>query len=480
MKKTRFFTVLLTLALVLGLSAALTVAVCADTADGAETTPAKVYINDSTLMPGEYYYKTGDSFKTDSKLPFGVRNYAYYNRSGVLELHDFSIKYDGNETETVIMVVAGDPEAESTFQIKLYGQNKVVMDEADFTKAIFAGTLDLVISANNSLAGLNVITEGDGITGESITVKSGNITVDSKGIAFFTLGGDINITGGNIKVVDSIYGLCTMGDVRISGGNTDITAQIENYIDFGTDSEKALTKAEASEKKLSGEQIGDVYYLDSEAIRTYQQFYMTGGTLTVNARNNGIAVLESPLVVTGGKIIVNKVGDNGLECDYGDIMITGGEIIVREAGKNGLFAGAYDVEDQESSINISGAKVSVVKAGEYGLKATGGIMISNSDVEAFSADKENGAAFNVSPEISGSSAVNAGPGALIALPVPQNADLSGYAYAHIYPGKTQSSIIAKINDAAKTIITWLSGFSAGTSLFKSIISKLLIPLIILF
>lgn len=132
----------------------------------------------------------------------------------------------------------------------------------------------------------------------------------------------------------------------------------------------------------------------SNGIRSKDDLVITGGTITVNAKNNALKGKDSVSIADGTFTLTTSEGDgiqanNSTDGEKGWIAIDGGTFKIK-AGSDGIQA--------ETNLSIATAKIDVTTAGGYseqsidttqsykGLKAGGNIVIDNGNYKINTAD----------------------------------------------------------------------------------------------
>lgn len=376
--------------------------------------------------------------------------------------------------------------------------------DEEYSAAIYS-TADTVINGSGKLT-INANYK-DGITSkDDLFIISGdiNVTANDDGI----IGKDLlHIYNGNITVNAGGDGLkstydtdTTKGDILINNGTINITSkndaiQAENILKIvngtltlktGGGSSSAIAKSDTNPGMFGNKRTTTATTASADstesmkALKSNNYLYITGGSININAQDDGLHTNGS-LLISGGTMEIaagSKAfhGDNLIQLDNGSVTITtcyegleakeitvnGGELKItsNDDGFNASEATATTTSNQSGSpsssncnLNINGGTVYVNAAGD-GLDSNGYITMTGGSVYVDGpTDNGNGAIdYNNGFIISGGTLIAAGSSGMADAPT---AATNGGVISMTFSSSKTAKTTYAINDSSgKTIIEY--------------------------
>lgn len=226
-------------------------------------------------------------------------------------------------------------------QTKLTSSAKGV--KAVTTLTVSGGTLN-VNAADDALHAKDVV-----LSGGEMTLASGDDGVHGDD--------SLLISGGTVVVTQSYEGL-EAANITIAGGQIDLTASDDGVNGAGGDlAEQAADSATA--------QTGRGFFGGDWFASSTGQVVITGGTLTVNARGDGLDS-NGDIAMSGGQVYVSGPTNSGNGAlDYsGSFAMTGGTLVA--VGASGMAQGVSALSVAGTMLTVSGT------AGTLAVKDGGG------------------------------------------------------------------------------------------------------------
>lgn len=523
MKKNKLLAFILSLALVLGLSAAFTVLALAETPDGyvAPATPDCVYIDGKALEKGKFIYDDSGSLavKDLSELTGDITGYACYKEGsdGIsrLELHNFKLDPVSDDSA----VFAKNVDSENTLYIDLYGENSFVMGSSNTCNAIYAFELDLIISEKKTGSSLAVVSNGDGLKGDSVDILGGKISIDCNetnySIAIASDDYDVTVSGGLVTIKNAEVGIKAESCARIDGGKTEIDKAA-----YGIKSDDVVIN---SDLKITDVNMGIFGNQEEIALIGSSSVTINDGTVLID--DAGIGISATKVEINGGDVTISDVDyaiipalelmENILYSDPTAIIlimdllkdysvnVNGGDLTIKDFASYGILTGSLsikgglgdkvtitDTADDSSfagiitlgdtavsggSLSIDGAQVGLLSYGKTsienskvniiadtnGISSKGGaVSVKNSYVKVLSkSTEENYSAIYPTVNIIGDEIVEAGTTPQSYDIVPSDTDLGTYQYVNIYPGANPivtATVFSTVVKAFSGIFSWLN------------------------
>jgi len=228
---------------------------------------------------------------------------------GYIIIEDSNIKItsgnDGIQAETVLNIQT------STIDIKTEGEIQTHSDSNGF--GMMGGNTTSSSTDTESSKGIKAGTE--------ITIKSGDITIDSTDDSIHS-NGSIIINGGNMNLSSGDDGIHADTNISITGGTINITKSYEGI--------------ESAYIEISGGKISVVASDDGINVAGGNDSSSTDGRTGQNNFSD-VGSSNRKLVISGGEINVSANGD-GLDSN-GSIYMSGGTVIVAgpTSGGNGIL-----------------------------------------------------------------------------------------------------------------------------------------------
>ena len=293
--------------------------------------------------------------------------------------------YDGGVSITGGKITANGKD----YGIAACGSDKdITIKDAEVTATV-TGSYSYAINSSNggvSITGGKVTANGKyyGInaygSGKDITVKDAEVTVTvtgDSGYAIFSYGG-VSITGGKVTAKGTSYGIEVSGsdkDVTIKdaevtaegnyaiytpGGGISITGGkvTANGTEFGIEasgSNKDVTIKDAEVTATADGSSGYAIYCSNGGVS------ITGGKVTANGKDYGIAASGSDKNITIKDAEVTAEGKYSIYSSVGDVSITGGKITANGTSI-GIGSNGYDNGD----VTIIGSEVTATANGTSG------------------------------------------------------------------------------------------------------------------
>jgi len=502
MKKRKFLSILLTLALVFSMTSAFTCAVYADVGDTntdqqleaseqldtayIPVCPKSVKVNNIALEKGQFIY--ADSTAAQNGVINTSKGYAYYN-NGTLTLHNFELT--NVEGHSAILYEATEEDTSNALNIVLEGANVITMKDFDAEEthtdfdAIDVGDLNLTISAKTAGASLK-IKSNDGFYGSGEVIDVDSISA----LSFELLSGNLDITAGVNSGCDSNNNyyyydtaiFTTYGDIVISGGSLNINKACNGL--YASDAVKinggiiTIGDRNVEENTITGNAI--YTYYDSVLIN--------GGTVSLNNINGYGICSDNSVIIKGGSLNINNTGSNGIYVDYGDLILRNCTVSLCDAGDEGEYTGIYvdygdaiiensslsiinsgwDGISAYGSVNISDSVVNIT-AKVDGIWAESEIKVSNSDVKVLSKSEDKGNfAFYPTVTVAGNPIVFAGATEATSKRV-FDVNKKDYQFVHIYKDDVKAG--AYISNIFDKILSLFGGSNSNMVFLNSFITK---------
>ncbi len=215
---------------------------------------------------------------------------------------------------------------------------------------------------------LNIVSAGHGISSDNtLTINSGNITIDAASDAMRTdpdavdatagCAGIIHITGGNFDITAGSDGIQAAQDLNISGGNFEIQTGA-GYND------SAFNKDTMSCKGLKASFSTDETTETTDTSTATNTIEITGGTFALNTADDAVHS-DAYVVISGGDFTI-QTGDDGVHADTSLTLGAEGGLdedvsIAVETAYEGLeggcvylYSGTYHVNASDDGINAAG------------------------------------------------------------------------------------------------------------------------------
>lgn len=505
MKTKKLLSVVLSLALVFSMIPAFGIAAYADegeTPDGAQAivTPETIWFNNEFgLEKGDALYNDGDTLTVVkfADLPKGV-GYAYYNKAGVLELHN--LKVPENKALTIEANAYEPLEGEytdeldflqkmlyneennirkcNTVYVQIFGDNEL---EGHFTSEPleFYG-LDAVFSCGGFGGSLDITNEYEyGIYCDNLTVLSGKYSFLTASDAI-KVKNNLTINGGEFTCEESCFAESENGNININGGKIELSGANNNLWAGNKISVNGgiLRIAESGYYGFYADYVlingGSVEIINEDESNCYgifagKGFIMEKGSLKISYSDYGVFT-NGNLAVNGGTIDVAKAETIGL--------YSGKDITLKNCMAKLENICEYDVEDCHygvyalGDVDIDSAVINV-KAAKNAIKTDSGtITIADSDVKALS-DYEDSDFTAISPKavIEGRPLIYAGDTEKTAKILADKTKNGDYRFVHITKGQNNIPVIQSIQKTFVKLIAVIGGIKAGKFLIKAALLK---------
>ena len=371
--------------LALLLTFAMTFASCGSTAGAADTgaataaTAAKEYTAASKSemftdrdLSGDYDESkaetitlSGTSAETSAKSGVSIDGSAVtitaegvYIVSGTLT--DGQIIVDAAEEAKVQIVLKG-ASITSSDSAALYVKSA---DKVFVTTA--AGTNNLMANGGSFTADGTTNVDGAVFAKDDITFNgSGSLTVESPGGHGIVGKDDVKIAGGTLTVSAAKHGIQANDSVRIAEAEVTISAQEKDGIHVSDDSDEEEYESffYMSDGSLSISAGDDGIHADDKAL-------IEGGTIEIAKSYEGIEALS--INVSGGDIKVSAT-DDGFNAAGGNA--SSGSQTFGDGDWGGGFPGGFNDGGTDGSIEISGGNI-YIRAGGDGVDSNGSVTIS--------------------------------------------------------------------------------------------------------
>ena len=320
---------------------------------------------------------------------------ASYNAAGKSEMfteRDLSADYDESAAETITLS-GSSIETSAGSGVSTDGSTVTISAEGVY---IVSGTLtdgQIIIDADDS-AKVQIVLKGASVTSSDsaalyvrsadkvfVTTAAGTENTLANG-GSFTADGDTNVDGavfakdditfngsGSLKIDSPAgHGVAGKDDVKIAGGTVTI-----NAANHGIQANDSVRVAEAT-VTVNAQSKDGIHVSDDadeeEGTESDSFFYMSDGSLTINAGDDGIHA-DAEALIEGGTINVTN-SNEGIEAL--SIKVSGGDIKA-VASDDGLNAAGGNASGGNGSIEISGGSI-YVKAGGDGIDSNGSVSIS--------------------------------------------------------------------------------------------------------
>ena len=278
------------------------------------------------------------------------------------------------------------------------------VSEAEASGAVIFSEDDLDIEGEGTLRIFGYI--NNGITGkDDVDINSGNIEIYAvnngiKGSESVDIkGGNITVSAGNDGIKSSSatkagkgYVHISAGSISISAAGDGIAAETELTVDGGeisvvTEGDPAVTSCKALKGKTGLTVNGGSITLDSSdhAIHSAAGLSINGGTIDLVCKSGKGIAAHQDILLAGGTVTV-QAWDDGIETE-GCITVSGGSYNI-EAGNNGIKAGftGTGFETDNGLITINGGDIIINAMGDA-IDGKGAVSVNGGSVFALGYSK---------------------------------------------------------------------------------------------
>lgn len=242
--------------------------------------------------------------------------------------------------------------------------NAVIYSKTDLT-INGTGALTILARENDGITSrddLNIVSGSievhavdDGLFGrDRLAIQDGNVTIQAGGDGLKSTNdsepnlGDIVIEGGHFQIATTGDGMQAAGSIRVDGGTFTINAaedalnsQHHILLSDGTLNIATNKNGIQADAAIAVKQ-GEINIMESNEGLEGEQITISGGTLNINAMDDGINITSSDhkLLITGGDIYIDAKGD-GLDSN-GSIEMSGGRVMIQGPSDDDNGALDYD------------------------------------------------------------------------------------------------------------------------------------------
>lgn len=314
-----------------------------------------LYAKKDGLNVNQYFEQNGGTMNVSGTLDDGIqvsadkdeRGYAHI-AGGALSISVTAAGSKGLKTDGDIII--DDTKSAPTVTITNSGSGKWDEDDqevkgascmsSDANVVISAGTVSLVATGNG----------GKGLKSDStLTISGGDLTVSTSGKVYVNIGGTQEYNGnysGNLDRLNDAYTTSPkgikvgikasesstgepVGDIQITGGNVKVTCSGQQDGSEGIESKGTLT--------ISGGVVSCETYDD--AINSSSHMYIKGGDVTVRSTGNDGLDSNGNLYFSGGTVVAygTRAPECGIDANEEDgytVYFTGGNVFGIGGGNN--------------------------------------------------------------------------------------------------------------------------------------------------